>query len=322
MPPSVSSFNQAEFENLLWDSIGSGAQDYFRDCHQRVDSFVTQNFQYPGAFHLNRLAIGWDLIKAPLNLFWAPFYLLFMLMAWIAKKLGFKTIALALQKIPSGFSTRVQLFLEQQCYQQLLQRPIKPGDKDGLRDAIENRLRMAMSASDYAVVGPSLEQQIRPLLDEAINHYTLSRTASADISNSMLSMVIGVFAFQKYTPGGIALGLYGAGWLAKWIAIDEFWAGPWLGQLYYTVFDASPSIWVSMGSITISIVFFAVVACFSGLIIDPLQARLGIHQWRLRRMLVKLEQDFKRKSRSSFRPKEPYIARILDILDIARIHLS
>jgi len=159
-------------------------------------------------------------------------------------------------------------------------------------------------------------------VDEAMNHYAVSRTASADIANSVVSMLVGAFAFQKYTPGGLAIGLYAASVAAKWFAVEQFWAGPWLGQWYYSVAEVTPSATITVISITLTLMLLAMVACFSGVLIDPLQAAVGLHQWRLRRLISYLQKDFRRQAGSSFRPKEPYLARLLDMIDAIRTPLS
>ncbi|MEH6577789.1 MAG: DUF6635 family protein [Amphritea sp.] len=312
-----------DVEKLLDAAIDEGSRRYFNDCRARVSPFVECHFRYPGALHTNRHAMGWDLLRAPLNLFWAPFYLLFMLLSWGCHRIGWTRIASLLKSMPAGLDTEVQDYLVSVSYRELLQRPIQEGDADGLHDAIVAALKKSLNVPELdKKTHEALSRQINKLVDEALDHYAVSRTASADIANSVISMLVGVFAFQKYTPGGLAIGLYAATEVAKGLAIDEFWAGPWLGQVYYTFVPVTPSATVTFASIAITLVLLAVVACFSGLIIDPLQALFGIHQWRLKRLISHLERDFKRKTDSSFRPKEPYLARVLDLIDAARTHLQ
>ena len=318
-----------QMEQLLNEAIQLGAARYFAACRQRVAPFVRRHFRYPGAVQTNKHALGWDLLRAPLNLFWAPFYLLLMLLSWGVQRVGWHSLARWLGRVPAGMDTRVQDFLVRVCYQELLQRPLQTGDKDALREAIvlalEEKLALAGWASDADLTRLSGElqaKQLNRLIEEALDHYAVSRTATADIANSVISMLVGLFAFQKYTPGGLAVGLYMATLVAKWLAVDEFWAGPLLGQLYYAIIPATPSASVTFVSIAITLVLLAIVACFSGLIIDPLQAIFGLHQWRLRRLIGHLEKDFQHKTNSRFRPKEAYIARLLDLIDAARMHLS
>jgi len=312
-----------DLENVLEQAVQEGSAQYFADCSARVAPFVRQHFQYPGAYQTNRHALGWDLLRAPLNLLWAPFYLSFMMLAWCCNRVGWRTVAGWLKRVPTGLDTKVQAYLVSVSYRELLQRPLVEGDKDGLKQAIHHALAQSLGVSELdKQTDKSLARKIDLLVDDALNHYAVSRTASADIANSVISMLVGAFAFQKYTPGGLAIGLYAASMAAKWLAVDAFWAGPWLGQVYYSVVTATPSASVTFVSIMLTLVLLAVIACFSGLLIDPLQAAIGLHQWRLKRLISHLEKDFRRQTGSSFRPKEPYLARLLDMIDAARTHLS
>jgi hypothetical protein len=318
-PPLTS----AELDRTLDQAIEDGARCYFADCRDRVAPFVARHFQYPGAMETNRHALGWDLLRAPFNLFWAPVYLLLMLIAWGFRRIRWARLARWINRIPAGLDTQVQRYLVRLTYQELLQRPQDARARDGLKEAIHRELATALGVTQLdEQKNAELEAQINGLIEEALNHYAISRTASADISNSVISMLVGAFAFHKYTPGGLAIGLYGAAILAKWIAVGEFWGGPWLGKIYYALVPVTPSASITLMSVGITLILLAVLACFSGVFIDPIQSALGIHQWRLKRLIDHLEKDFSRQTRSSFRPKEPYLARLLDLLDVARTHLT
>lgn len=45
----------------------------------RIDAFVRANFRLAGTLRLHRAALGWDLLRAPLNVMLAPLHLLVML---------------------------------------------------------------------------------------------------------------------------------------------------------------------------------------------------------------------------------------------------
>ena len=60
----------------------------------------------------------------------------------------------------------------------------------------------------------------------------------------------------------------------------------------------------------------AVVAAFSGLVTDPLQARLGLHQARLRRWLRTFRRLVDGTADAAYRPWDPYLARLVDVADV------
>ena len=53
-------------------AIQAGIARYFADCRARVPAFIDRHFHYPGAIATNRMALGWDMLRAPINLLWAP----------------------------------------------------------------------------------------------------------------------------------------------------------------------------------------------------------------------------------------------------------
>jgi len=246
-----------------------------------------------------------------------------MLLAWSCKRLGWGGLGRKLGRAPLGLDTRVQAYLVTVTCRELLQRPLVPGDPDGLKAAIEQAIAQQICLMDLDErFDDGLARKIDLLVEEALNHYGVGRMASADIANSVISMLVGAFAFQKYTPGGLAIGIYSAAVVARWLAVDNFWAGPWLGQWYYSLVPVAPGFAVILACVLLSLTLLAVTACFSGVLLDPLQAAVGLHQWRLKRLIDHLEKDARLRTSSSFKPKEPYLARVLDLIDMARTQIA
>ncbi|WP_049723402.1 DUF6635 family protein [Gilvimarinus polysaccharolyticus] len=302
--------------SVLMAIIEQGIEDYFNECRARIPSFVKQHFFYPGAWHTNRRALGWDILRAPFNLLWVPFYIVFRSLAWLSHTCGGAKLAHQLMRIPSGMQTDVQRYLMTCAERELL-----------MRSENKNRLRECIVA---AIVGhESLtqldaehEQRLGRNLANALTQYTLTRTATADISNTLVATLAGAFTLQKFTPGGLAIGVVLAGAFANRAAAWDFILGPTLGGWYYTLFPVEPGASLVVLSATGVMALMAVFACFSGLISDPLQGCLGIHQRRLRHMLDSVERDFKRQTQGSFRPKDAYLARLMDIIDAARLSVT
>ncbi|WP_020210781.1 DUF6635 family protein [Gilvimarinus chinensis] len=300
----------------LLDAINRGVEQYFAECRSRVPGFVRQHFCYPGAWKTNRRAMGWDLLRAPLNLLWAPFYLISQLLAWGLHKGGARTLARLLRKIPSGLQTQVQAYLMTQTQQQLL--ALGEGGSP-LRDAIAASI--VAEQQHQQPLRAEQEQHLHSALVDALSQYALTRTATADISNTLFATIAGAFTLQKFTPGGLAIGAVLAGIIANRLAVADFILGPWLGSWYYSLFPVQPEAGLLAVSTVGVMALFAVFTCFSGLVSDPVQALLGIHQRRLNKMLTSLERDMKSQTTGSFRPKDGYLARIMDLIDAARMSL-
>jgi hypothetical protein len=62
----------------------------------------------------------------------------------------------------------------------------------------------------------------------------------------------------------------------------------------------------------------AAFAAFSGVIFDPVQAAVGLHRRRLHKLMDHLQRDVTISSQSSFRPKDQFVARILDMFDMIK----
>ncbi len=74
-----------------------------------------------------------------------------------------------------------------------------------------------------------------------------------------------------------------------------------------------------MTSVTGGLIGFgAVVTAFAGILTDPLQRALGMHHRRLHRLIDALGVEL-RGGRQAFQVRDHYAARILDLVDLARM---
>lgn len=307
--------NVSEVE--IEQAIRSGIERYFDDCRARVPAFIDRHFHYPGAMATNRMALGWDMLRAPINLLWAPVYALVCLVKiLVPKRTGLMWLHGLANRVPAGFTTRVQQHISHLILADLLNN----GQKDS---RLEGYLIEAMEAAYERHTCKPVEHQrfstlIEPLVADALSQYRMTRTASADITNSISCTVLGAFAFQKFTPGGIGLGVVLASMLAETLAAQDFILGGTLGSWYYSWFPPEPSL-ATTASVMIAVMgSLAAFAAFSGVIFDPVQAAVGLHRRRLHKLMDHLQRDVTISSQSSFRPKDQFVARILDMFDMIK----
>ncbi len=292
---------------------------YFEHCQAQIPAFVTQHFRYPGALRTNRGAFGWDILRAPLNLFWAPVYALVSMLRFLLRKSGRADWADKLAGVPAGLTTQVQEQISRLIVDELLQ------GEEGRQDLsyfLAEELRLLYQQETGTVLDTqAFHHLVEPRLAEAVSQYQVTRTATADITNTLSCTVVGAFAFQKFTPGGIGIGLVAAGLFSNWLAARDFLLGETLGRFYYDLFPVEPG----AGDIAISMLVvmgaLSAFAALSGVITDPIQARLGLHQYRLRKMLSQLQQDITERSQNRFRPKDQYLARMMDLFDMVKSSL-
>ncbi len=303
-------------------AIHSGIDRYFDDCRARLPAFIDRHFHYPGAWATNRMALGWDMLRAPINLLWAPVYALACLVKiLIRKRASLRWLYRLADRVPAGFTTRVQAHISTLIQEELLNNSQLTSRPEGslleryLIEALEEVFsRHSSEPADHE----QFIKLIEPLVADALSQYRITRTASADITNSISCTVLGAFAFQKFTPGGIGLGVVLASILAKTMAARDFILGETIGGWYYSVFPPEPSLATTASVMIAVMAVLSAFAALSGVIFDPVQAATGLHRRRLNKLLKHLQQDVILSTQSSFRPKDQYVARILDTFDMIR----
>ena len=301
-------------------AIRSAIERYFDDCRARIPAFIDRHFHYPGAISTNRMALGWDMLRAPFNLLWAPVYALAcVLKLLIPKSSGLRWLHRLANRVPAGLTTRVQQHISHLILVELLNNgQEKPLLERYLLEELED---VYQRYNCEPVNHEQFKELIGPLVADTLSQYRVTRTASADISNSITCTVLGAFAFQKFTPGGIGLGVVLASMLAKTLAARDFILGETIGGWYYSVFPPEPSLATTAGVMLAVMAALAAFAALSGMIFDPIQAAVGLHRRRLHKLLDHLQRDITLHTQSSFRPKDQFVARILDTFDMIRTSL-
>ncbi|MDX1558163.1 MAG: DUF6635 family protein [Marinobacter sp.] len=312
--------DQTVSEAQIEQAIRSAIERYFDDCRARIPAFIDRHFHYPGAISTNRMALGWDMLRAPFNLLWAPVYALAcVLKLLIPKSPGLRWLHRLASHVPAGLTTRVQQHISHLILVELLNNgQEKPLLERYLLEELED---VYQRYNCEPVNHEQFKELIGPLVADTLSQYRVTRTASADISNSITCTVLGAFAFQKFTPGGIGLGVVLASMLAKTLAARDFILGETIGGWYYSVFPPEPSLATTAGVMLAVMAALAAFAALSGMIFDPIQAAVGLHRRRLHKLLDHLERDITLHTQSSFRPKDQFVARILDTFDMIRTSL-
>jgi len=259
---------------------------YCEDCKHQIETFTARHFDWRGAWRLNRQALGFDLLRAPVNVFWAPVWVVAQVFAWLCRRLRLPRVANALATLPPGLKTSVQAQVRADVDAEILrQRP------------------QALSP---------LQQQI---IERALDRYITARQATAEISANIGILVVGFLIFDAFTPGGLGVGQMLAENVAWYAAVQDFWLGSSFGRLWYGWFPPDTPLWLTIVGIVIGLSLIALLAAFSGLVSDPIQRLFRLHQRRLRRMMAAIERDLQASNETGFRISEPFWARLMDGLD-------
>lgn len=298
---------------------------YFAARHAKVDEIVDTHFGVLGSLKLHRRAVGLDLLRAPANV------------ALMVPTAGIKLAAIAARRLRSGgvadwlerrdvlLRTTVGREIDWLLHAQLLELPFTDGARACHRDALAEEILADPGLID-AVTDPlrligqqAGDPDLRDKMAEILKNYAGSRTAAAELANAVVNLGAGAVALNQFTPTAASLGPALAGALAQHLAITSFPLGATLGGVWYGLFPAAPSALMVGGAIGGLLAGASIVTAFAGVLTDPLQRRLGLHQRRLHRMLDVLEANFHKAGAEAFIAREIYVARLLDLVDVIRM---
>ena len=302
-------------------AVETGSRRYFADRRTRVDAFVDAHFSLRGTLALHRAAVGWDILRAPLNLSLSVPQIAMQLASRAAGKAGAKRAAAALRR-PILLRTAVARDLDWLVHVDLLELPFSQNGRESRRDAwAEAILASPEVQAALQTAGDAIERQggspeFHSRLADAMAEYGVSRAAAAEITTGLLSLSAGALALNKLTPGAASLGPALAGVMAQQAAVAGFPLGGWLGGLWFGMFPAAPSAGLVAGATGGLILAATTFAAFAGVVSDPIQRALGLHRARLLRMIDRLEAQVSDPSAPGFAVHDHYVARLLDLFDI------
>ena len=302
-------------------AVTEATRRYLAERRARVGPFTRKHFSFRGALRINRRALGKDLLRTPANVLWMVPHLLAQGGATLGRKLGFARIARRLEQTPVGFKTDVEREIEWLIYSELLELPFAQEGRRCARDALLEEILAHPSIGELLV--PELirldrlaqRDNFRQRLEDYLITYTNSRTAAADLSGSLLALAAGVAAFKQFTPGAIAIGGATATAIANHLAIANFVLGPALGSLYYGVFPATASAGLLVATTGGLLLALGVLSAGAGVIADPIQQALGLHERKLLKLLDALEGELTGQG-DRYRLHDAYVARVFDLWDL------
>lgn len=303
------------------DIVAEAAATYFTACRERIDGFVDENFSLAGSARLHRAALGWDLLKAPANVALSVPQILLKLGSSAARRMNRKGAARALDR-DIFLQTAVARELRWRLMTDLLRLPFADGERvsrwDGLAEAIlaHPRMQAILAEAGAQAAAHADDPAFREKLESALAGYTGTRAAAAEITTGLVALGTGAIAFQKATPGAVALGPILAASLAQSSAVASFPLGAWAGGLWYGMFPAQASAGLVAGATAGVMGVAAVATAFAGIVSDPVQRAAGIHQRRLRTLVDSVEKGFRRGDDEGFVAYDLYVARLMDLGDL------
>lgn len=296
---------------------------YLDGCHARVAGFADRHFSLRGALRLHRHAIGLDLLRAPLNTALIVVYVLMQLLASTLRGIRWQRPARWLATRTPFLTTNVARSLTWAIQTELLDLPFEDGQRRWQHDALAAEIvGDADLAPVFAAAAATSRQRLDPAeLARLLAGYTDARNAAADLFNNVVFASAGAAAFKELTPGAVSLGPAIAAALVHQTAVATFPLGAGLGGLWYSVFAVKPSA-MAIAATTLGLVgVAAVLAAFVGVVVDPLLWLAGVHQRRLHRLIDVVGRRLRGEDAAAFHVRDHYVARIFDLVDLARAGL-
>jgi hypothetical protein len=302
--------------------VAEAARRYFADTRARVPGFVDRTFSVAGSARLHRHALGWDLLRAPANVALSLPQVGLKLASGAARRLGRRRSAEALGRRNLMFETAVARELRWRIMADLLRQPFKDGAReareDGLAEAIlaDPRVRALLANAGAAAAARQDDARFRERLDAALTDYAGTRAAAAEITTGLIALGTGALAFKQATPGALALGPAVAASLAQSAAVASFPLGTTMGGLWYGVFPVQASPLLVAGTTAGLMGVAALATAFAGMVADPVQRALGLHERRLVGLVDALERALTEKNPEGFVAYDLYVARLMDLSDV------
>ena len=298
--------------------VEEAAARYCAARRAKIDDFVDRTFSLSGSLRLHRRAVGWDLARSPANLALSAPHLAARVSAGLARHAGLTPAADWLDSRRYFLQTDVARELEWRLFIELLELPIRQGERVSERDALAEEIlrgpRIAPGNED-ALQSPAEQEAFRAWLAGTVSTYEGTRVSAADLTTAAVSASVGALAFKKLTPGMLSLGPATAQMLVQHAAIAGFPLGSGAGALWYGAFPAAAPAALSIGLTGGLLAAGAVIGAFSGVVTDPIQRGLGLHQRRLRRLIDCLERELTGQGDSRFTVRDHYVARTLDVIE-------
>ncbi|MCE6960594.1 hypothetical protein LAZ40_16335 [Cereibacter sphaeroides] len=291
----------------------SAGRGYFAGRRAKVQDFARRNFGLGGTLRLHRHALGWDIVKAPLNVALSPVFVATRLGALLADAARVPGVAHWLRSRRILLPTSVARETERLIVVDLLELPWSDGRGRSDRDALAEA--MLAEPALRGLIRRRVEAGVEGRVAARLGDYSGTRSAVAEMTTAVGTIGAGALAFNALTPGVLSLAPALSAIVAHQAALAAFPLGGALGSVWLGLFPAAASPLLSGAVILGLMLAGAVFAAFAGVLADPIQTRLGIHERRLHRLIDALEDEFTGTGRRGFVAREHYLARMLDLAD-------
>lgn len=293
------------------------ARHYFEARRARVDGFVARHFTLPGTLRLHGAALGWDILRAPVNIALSPVLVLTRIAAALLRRIGWARSADWLAGRQILLRTSVARRVEDLILTDLLELPLDQGASARHPEALARAVLAAPQLREmiHTGAGAAETNALARRIAGSLGEYAGTRSAVAEMTTAIGTVAVGALAFHALTPGMFSMATPIADAFARAQAVASFPLGQTLGGMWYGVFQPGASPWLVAVTLVGLVMLGSVVGAFAGILADPVQSRFGIHRRRLGRLIDALEADLVAAGDKSFVAREHFYARLMDLWD-------
>jgi len=303
---------------LAREIVEDSIRRYIASRRAKVDAFAEKHFSRAGAWSLNKRGMGGDIVKAPLNTILVAPTLALEGAAYVARKANRPDISRKLTSKDLFLKTDVSKELEWLLYTEFFELPYMHEGENWRRssgDALareilsDPRLIAQLEPMVLAAARQAAQPGGRAWLEETLTAYLGTRAATTELTTLTMCLTTGGALAHQMTPGLISLGPAVARVAEATLAAKGFSGGALFGVI-------PPATAIAAGGTAALVAAASVLSAVSGVVTDPIQHRLGVHQRRLHQVLDLMEEAFLSGDRAPFVVADQYVGRIMDIADV------
>jgi hypothetical protein len=279
-------------------------EQYIAECRSRVDGFVERHFSLQETIALQKQSLVSDLLCHPINALWAIPSLFLKKLIEVPMKLGWRSGANLITRVPIGFKTRYQREIEQLIAMEVLDWPCTMEDRQASRNGLLERMKHHKQVGPLLASGALSDDAVRELTDIRclVAEHSAGRIVVLDTAATVLTLAAGWLFFGDHSLGVSGIGGLIARKRAKEEAASTFILGSSLGSAFYSVFPPDPSPWQVMETTLIVGFSITVMSLLVGMLSDPCLKRLGFQQTRLHMLIDAVEDCLHRQLRKRVKP--------------------
>lgn len=303
----------------------AGVASYIAERRRRIHPFVRETYSLRSSLKLHRDALHQDIWRGPANVLMTVPQLAIDVGAAGASRMGWRRASEQLRTQRLQVDTVGGREVTWRVMTGFLELPYESPDgrvshKDALSEAILRQppFPALLAPFEQAVADQHDPEALRLWLTDSLTHYVDSRSHAAELANAMIASAVGAMLFKQWTPGAASLGPLLAQAVAQKTA--PLWlpfGGKLIGLLPASLAASAPV--VATAGATLGLLGIgALLASFSGIVTDPIQARVGLHHYRLRRLVNRMERSLLGQEAAAYTLPDRYAARLFDVLDLAR----